>query len=112
MNGLEILNNIWPILVLVAVSALTFTLVMFLIMTILYMPAFLQKKVNLKKAENIAQQNLEIVEKATFFETSTEFNELIEKQKDTIRQNAAKIKSQKAELEQSEKIKLKKQDKK
>lgn len=82
------------------IIALGFALVMFLIFSILYMPSFLQKKVNLKEAEEIMQHNLEIVEKATFFETSTEFNKLIEKQKADIRANAAKLKSLHAEYDQ------------
>lgn len=71
-----------------------------IIITILYLPAFLQKKINLKQAENIMQHNLEIVEKATFFETSTEFNDLIQKQLEQIRGNEVKLKAQRAEASQ------------
>lgn len=99
MNGIEIFNNIWPWVVIAVIIALGFTTIMFLIMTALFMPAFLQKKINLRRSENILQSNLEIVEKATFFETSSEFNKLIETQKETIRNNAAKIKSQEAQIE-------------
>lgn len=75
------------------------------------MPAFLQKKVNLKRSEDILQHNIEIVEKATYFETSQEFNNLIEQQKTIIRNQAAHIKSQKAEMEALDKEKMKTADK-
>ena len=84
------------------IVALGFALIMFIVFSILYMPSFLQKKINLKQAEDILQHNIEIVEKATFFETSTEFNKIIEEQMTTIRGNAAKIKSQRAESDQIE----------
>lgn len=88
--------------VIVLIIGLGFSLTMFIIFSILYMPSFFQKKINLKMAENIMQHNIEIVEKATFFETSTEFNKIIQDQMDTIRGNAAKIKSQDAHLDQIE----------
>lgn len=88
------------IAIMIIIAAATFALAMFLIFSILYMPSFLQKKVNLKQAEEIMQHNLEIVEKATFFETSTEFNELINKQMEDIRANSAKLKSLRAEYDQ------------
>ena len=58
------------------------------------------EQVNLKQAEDILNHNVEIVEKATFFETSQEFNKLIENQMNDIRANAAKLKSMRAEMEQ------------
>ena len=84
----------------VLIIAASVALVIFIIVTVLYMPAFLQKKVNLKQAEDILNHNVEIVEKATFFETSQEFNKLIENQMNDIRANAAKLKSMRAEMEQ------------
>ena len=103
MTPLDFLNLVWPIVVLVVIIALGFSFIAFIAMTILYMPAFLQKKVNLKQAEDILAHNIEIVEKATFFETSEEFNNLIERQKEKIRANAAKIKSQEAQMDQLDK---------
>lgn len=96
----EQVEALGQIALMILIIAGTFALVMFIIFSILYMPSFLQKKVNLKKAEEIMQHNLEIVEKATFFETSQEFNNLIEKQKEQIRANAAKLKSLHAEYDQ------------
>ena len=78
------------------------SVIIFIFFTVLYFPSFLQKKINLKQAENVMQQNLEIVEKATFFETSTKFNEMIENQMETIRGNAAKIKQQTAIISQQD----------
>lgn len=74
-----------------------------MIITVLYFPSFLQKKVKLKEAENIAQENLEIVERATFFETNQEFQKIINDQLEDIRANAAKLKSIHAESEQIQK---------
>lgn len=87
----------------VLIIAATVALVIFIIVTVLYIPAFLQKKVNLKTAEDILNHNVEIVEKATFFETSQEFNKLIENQMNDIRTNAAKLKSMRAEMDQLDK---------
>lgn len=85
---------------LAVVLVLGLSVILAIIITILYLPAFLQKKINLKASEDIRQHNLEIVEKAIFFETSTEFNELIQKQIADIRANEAKLKAQRAEASQ------------
>lgn len=83
-----------------------------LIITVLYLPSFLQKKVKLKEAEDIAKENLEIVEKAIFFETSEQFNTLIEQQIEKIRANEAKLKALYAESSQIEKDNLNSKGKK
>lgn len=87
----------------VVIIAITIAVCIFIIFTVLYIPSFLQKKVNLKQAEDIMQHNLEIVEKATFFETSQEFNNIIQEQMTEIRSSAAKLKSLKAEIDQLDK---------
>lgn len=46
------------------------------------------------------QENMEIVEKATFFQTNQDFNKIIDEQMDTIRKNAAKLKALHAEIDQ------------
>lgn len=82
---------------LIYVGSITFAL--FLLITILYVPSFFQAKVNLRKSEEILQHNIEVIEKATFFETNQEFNKTIEEQMNTIRGNAAKIKSLNAQID-------------
>lgn len=103
MTYLEIFNVIYEIVKFVIIVLGGLSVVFFILMTCLYLPSFLQKKVNLKQAEDILAHNIEIVEKATFFETSQEFNKIIEEQMKTIRSNAAKIKSQDAQIEAQKK---------
>ncbi|CDR30203.1 Uncharacterised protein [Acholeplasma oculi] len=103
MTYLEIFDIVYNIVkfIIIVLGGLSFAF--FILMTCLYIPSFFQKIVNLKKAEDILAHNIEIVEKATFFETSTEFNKIIEEQMDKIRSNAAKIKSQDAQIEAQKK---------
>ncbi|MDY0277169.1 MAG: hypothetical protein RBQ97_03695 [Acholeplasma sp.] len=86
----------------VLIIATVVSIVLFLIITVLYLPSFLQKAANLKKSEDILKYNIEIVEKATYFETNQEFNKIIDEQMQTIRSNAAKVKSLNAQIEQLE----------
>lgn len=96
-------SPLFKLLLTIISIAFTFTIVSALILTILYLPSFLQKKVNLKKSEQIMQDNIEIVERAIFFETSTKLQEFIDDQMNQIRKNAAKLKSLRAESDQREK---------
>lgn len=82
------------------VLVLGLSVILAIIITLLYLPSFLQKKINLKASEDIMQHNLEIVEEAIFFKTSTKFQEHTDKQLEEIRANEAKLKAQRAEASQ------------
>lgn len=81
------------------------------IIALLYLPSFFQKKIALKQAENIRQENLEIVERAIFFETSTELTGVVQDLIDDIRKKSAHKKSLEASIESLEKEKLRKETK-
>ena len=95
---------------LIYVGSITFAL--FLLITILYVPSFLQAKVNLRKSEELLQHNIEVIEKATFFQTNQEFNKIIDDQMATIRGNAAKIKSLNAQIDALEQESTRKKNEK
>ena len=94
------INDIINVAKIVLIIGGTISITAFFLLSILFMPSFFQKMVNLKRAEHIMQENLEIVEKATFFQTNQDFNKIIDEQMDTIRKNAAKLKSLHAEIDQ------------
>lgn len=69
------------------------------------------RKNNIKKAEELIEQNAQIIEEATFFKYTKKYNEIIQEQLNTIKelsQNKKKIIDETADLEKARDKKNKK----
>ncbi|MEM3713505.1 MAG: hypothetical protein QXM38_03515 [Candidatus Aenigmatarchaeota archaeon] len=62
-----------------------------MIVTALYSPVIYYKKLNVKRAKEIMEQNVQVVEEAIFFKSNTKFQEIIDNQLKEIKETAAEI---------------------
>ncbi|MEM0173075.1 MAG: hypothetical protein QXI16_01050 [Sulfolobaceae archaeon] len=62
-----------------------------LLVTALYSPVIYYKKLNVKRAKEIMEQNVQVVEEAIFFKSNTKFQEIIDKQLLEIKENTADL---------------------
>lgn len=69
-----------------------------LLVTALYSPVIYYKKLNVKRAKEIMEQNVQVVEEAIFFKSNTKFQEIIDKQLAEIKENTADLEKAKKTL--------------
>jgi len=62
-----------------------------MIVTALYSPVIYYKKLNVKRAKEIMEQNVQVVEEAIFFKSNSKFQEIIDNQLKEIKETAAEI---------------------
>lgn len=62
-----------------------------LLVTALYSPVIYYKKLNVKRAKEIMEQNVQVVEEAIFFKSNTKFQEIIDKQLAEIKETSAEL---------------------
>lgn len=62
-----------------------------LLVTALYSPVIFYRKLNVKRAKEIMEQNVQVVEEATFFKTNTKFQEIIDKQLLEIKETSVEL---------------------
>lgn len=69
------------------------------------------RKNNIKKSEELIEQNAQMIEEATFFKYNKKYNEIIEEQLETMKELSNKAKKLKDEIADSEKEKAQKSKK-
>lgn len=97
-NTLRILDKILPFIVL----AFGISLIFFLLVSALYSVVWYQKKANLKKSEEIIEDNRQVVEDAQFMYQNKKYTKVIEEQIAQIKElhlEAKKLRAMNEEIE-------------
>jgi predicted Holliday junction resolvase-like endonuclease len=104
MDWQSALNTV--LIILIWVGGINLSIALFIF--VLYLPSIMQKKINLKEAIEIKEENIQVVEEAIFFKSNSKFQEIINNQMKDIRELSAKKKSLLASLADLEKEKTRK----
>jgi predicted Holliday junction resolvase-like endonuclease len=104
MEWQQALNTV--LIILIWVGGINLSIALFIF--VLYLPSIMQKKINLKEAIEIKEENIQVVEEAIFFKSNSKFQEIINNQMNDIRELSAKKKSLLASLNDLEKEKTRK----
>ncbi|MBM7454145.1 lipopolysaccharide export LptBFGC system permease protein LptF [Acholeplasma morum] len=97
-NTLRVLDKILPFIVL----AFGISLIFFLLVSALYSVVWYQKKANLKKSEEIIEDNRQVVEDAQFMYQNKKYTKVIEEQIAQIKELHLEAKKLRAANEESE----------
>lgn len=100
-TGMDLDGSIQLILTILVVSG-GVSLAIAMPILVLYLPPILHKKTKLEMAKEIMEQNIQVVEEATFFKSNTKFQDIIDKQIESIKANMLEIKKQKAIMDELE----------